>query len=99
MAGLAKWATSRQGRIAIAVVAIPIAGLLAGGAVLTQSGEPSQHSAKVGPQLIGEHSALGERRVDDLNATLASMGRVRGEHAGLSRTDYEAGAVLDGMGR
>jgi hypothetical protein len=38
--------------------------------------------------LIGEHSALGERLVDDRNAAIAAATRVHGEHAGLTREEY-----------
>ena len=45
--------------------------------------------------LVGEHSAGGERSVDALNASIASMQGLRGEHAGLSREAYAAAATLD----
>jgi hypothetical protein len=61
---------------------------------------PSASASASGPvtdaPLIGEHSALGAQRVDSLNATIAAMGAVRGEHAGLSSAEYQAGAALDG---
>ncbi len=107
MAGTATWGSSRRQKLAAAVLAVPIAGLLAGAAVMTRSaGQPSElvaptvaSAASTGIRLIGEHSALGWRLVDELNAALAAMPRARGEHAGLSRAEYEAGAALDQEGR
>jgi hypothetical protein len=88
-------ATSRAGRRS-ALVALAIAALVAAVALSAQAA--GQETAVVpawSPDLVGEHSALGERRVDDLNAVIGSSSRVRGEHAGLSRADYEADSALD----
>jgi hypothetical protein len=52
-------------------------------------------SGPIGGSLIGEHSASGERQVDAVNAFLRASQVVKGEHAGLSLTEYEAGASLD----
>ena len=84
-------------RLASAVIALPVAGLLAAVVVLAlPAGQPINGATRsLGPNLIGEHSALGASRVVALNAAIMSMQRARGEHAGLSRTDYEAGAGRD----
>ncbi len=91
-----RWSSSRR-RLAGALIALPVAVLLAAVVVVAlPAGQPINGATRaVGPALIGEHSALGERRVDELNAAIASMQRARGEHAGLSRADYEAGAGRD----
>jgi hypothetical protein len=82
--------------VAAAVIAIPIAGLLAVAAAvavitLPAGQQTSGGTGASGTALVGEHSALGGRQVDALNAAIASMGRATGEHAGLSRADYRAG--------
>ncbi len=86
--------------------AVLIAALLAAIALATLPSRQPAIGASAGatdsgmPVLIGEHSALGARLVDALNAAIAGAGqRATGEHAGLSRTEYEAGAPLDGSGQ
>lgn len=84
--------TSRRPGIARAVMALPIAVLL-GAVVVIALPAGQRTNGQTGAftvALIGEHSALGDRQVDRLNAAIASMGRARGEHAGMSRTDIEA---------
>jgi hypothetical protein len=77
------------------VVVLSVAGLLAIGA----GNVPGPRTAmRPIPAAIGEHSALGELLVAGLNAAIASLQTLRGEHAGLTREDYEAGAGLDGSG-
>jgi hypothetical protein len=97
MLGTSVRRSSRRSMLASAALAVPIAGLLAAVVVIAVpvGGPASGVTGSSGPALIGEHSALGERRVDELNAAIASMQRAKGEHAGLSRTDYEAEASLD----
>ena len=79
------------------LVVVPIAivlgaiGLVAGPASHGTLGETVTPVAA----LVGEHSAGGERSVDALNASIASMQGLRGEHAGLSREAYAAAATLD----
>jgi hypothetical protein len=88
--------SSRRRRLTGAVIALPVAILLAVSLFALPSGQPTiGATGSPGFVLIGEHSALGERRVDELNAAIVSMQRARGEHAGLSRAEYEAGAPLD----
>jgi hypothetical protein len=79
-----------------ALVALCIAVLAAAVAISAQA--PGQRTATGpawSPDPVGEHSALGDRRVADLNAVIGSSGRVRGEHAGLAPAEYEAFSALD----
>jgi hypothetical protein len=75
------------------VIVLPIAALLAAAAIIAlPAGQRiNGEAATLEAALIGEHSAVGERQVDALNAAIDSMQQARGEHAGLSRADYEAG--------
>jgi hypothetical protein len=98
-------ATNERGPLAWSAVGTPairgrsrraagviIAGLLAMAALaIMPAGQPTNGSIEATtPMLIGEHSALGERQVDARNRANASMGVIRGEHAGISRADYRA---------
>ena len=75
------------------LVVVPIAivlgaiGLVAGPASNGTLGETVTPVAA----LVGEHSAGGERAVDALNASIASMQGLRGEHAGLSQGGLRGG--------
>jgi hypothetical protein len=40
--------------------------------------------------LIGEHSALGDRLVDERNGEVGAATRIHGEHAGLTRVEYRS---------
>jgi hypothetical protein len=86
---LGGWTARPGGRIAavlVAAVALAAAALLA-----LPSAPPTQGVAVTAePVLIGEHSALGERRVDAHNQALAAFQNPLGEHAGMSRADNEA---------
>src|SRR4051794_25819080 len=88
--------TRRRGRWAAVGLGV-VVGAIAVGAVgprLTSS-NPTPGSPTGGALVVGEHSAAGTRNVDALNAAIASMQRLRGEHAGFSRADAEAEAGLD----
>jgi hypothetical protein len=84
----------RQGR---ALALLAVAGIVTAGAAAVAT-RPTGSEGSFGPvtaaPLIGEHSALGPKLVDDLNATIAAMGHLRGEHAGLSQAEYKALAGL-----
>jgi hypothetical protein len=74
-----------------------VVGVVAVGAIgpTVAGSRPVPGSPAGGAPIVGEHSAAGNRNVESLNEAIASMQRLRGEHAGLSRADYEAGSVLD----
>ena len=74
-----------------------VVGAVAVGAVgpRVAGSHPVPGSPTGGAPVVGEHSAAGNRNVDALNEAIASMQRLRGEHAGLSRAENEAGAALD----
>lgn len=73
-----------------------IAVLLALGAVVLLPNDPPVQggSTSVTPLLIGEHSALGPRLVNDRNKAIASMQQIRGEHAGITRDQYRAESAV-----
>jgi hypothetical protein len=88
---------ARRTRVTGALAVLPVALMLAAVALVAP---PASRQATGGSRSpvavpIGEHSALGVRQVDELNAALARAGRAWGEHAGISRADYEAGSHLD----
>ena len=74
------------------VVGIALAGAIAVAALaIAPSSERTNGSiGGATPMLIGEHSALGQRQVDDRNRALAAMPVIRGEHAGITLEDYRA---------
>jgi hypothetical protein len=81
-----------------------VMGLLAAGAVtaamaLHPTGSPPSAGPVSGAPLVGEHSALGDRLVDEINAATSAMEQPRGEHAGMSRDENEGADALDGGGR
>jgi hypothetical protein len=87
----------RSGRLGALAAAIVLTG--AGLLVLGAAGTPARTgigSHAISATAIGEHSALGARRVEELNAAIAAMQRLRGEHAGLTKAEYLAAAALDG---
>jgi hypothetical protein len=85
--------TARWTAVALGLVV----GAVAVGAVgpRVADSRPVPGSPTGGAPVVGEHSAAGSRDVDALNEAIASMQRLRGEHAGVSRAAYEAGAALD----
>jgi hypothetical protein len=83
----APWAAVGLG-VVVAAIAVGAVGPRAGSNAVP--GSPTR-----GAPIVGEHSAAGSRNVDALNVAIASMQRLRGEHAGLSRAEYEAGSAVD----
>jgi hypothetical protein len=81
----------------LAVGLAVVVGAIAVGAVSPRGSgsHPIPGSPTGGAPMVGEHSGAGARNVDGLNAAIASMQRLRGEHAGLSPAEYETGAALD----
>ena len=73
-------------------LAVLIAGLLAlvGVATLPASQGVSGEARATPGVLIGEHSSLGTLEVDAWNSAIRSVEHLRGEHAGIALTDYEA---------
>jgi len=74
-----------------------VVGAIAVGAVgpRVTTSNPAPGSPTRGAVVVGEHSAAGTRNVDALNAAIASMQRLHGEHAGLWRAEAQAEDALD----
>ncbi len=79
------------------LIVVPLAIVLGAIALVAAPASHGTRGETVTPAaaLVGEHSAAGERAVDSLNASIASMQQLRGEHAGLSREEYAAADTLD----
>jgi hypothetical protein len=71
-----------------AVALVAIAGLALGACTAPAAAKSNDGAAA--PVLIGEHSALGQRLIDSRNEALASVAYPLGEHAGISKADYES---------
>jgi hypothetical protein len=96
MAGPTIRTRSRPIRLRSKIVLLPVAALLAAAAFALSPWQPALgETQSPGTPLIGEHSALAAREVDARNAALGSMPPASGEHAGMTKSDYEAGSALD----
>jgi len=95
MDGRSRWANGST-RWAAVVLGLAAAGVSAGLVPAHEDPRTPRGSPTGDAPIYGEHSAAGDRRVDALNAAMASMQRLRGEHAGLSTADYARAALLDG---